>query len=149
MVRLPINVLPTSGQLFPIILLASISSTRADAPLIQEAHIHLLGVQYPVSFSNGLTVLPPYHEPLRLYFRDDLGAMQTLARAAGFLAYPPHVTRSQAALPPRVVTVLDEPQQASSMLCSRLTWETQDGKVTSNYSCQDLARAIRYTYGHS
>ncbi|KAI0270863.1 hypothetical protein BGY98DRAFT_937371 [Russula aff. rugulosa BPL654] len=24
-------------------------------------------------------------------FRDDLGAMQTLARAAGFLAYPPHV----------------------------------------------------------
>ncbi|KAI0272206.1 hypothetical protein BGY98DRAFT_162312 [Russula aff. rugulosa BPL654] len=85
MVRLPINVLPTSGQLFPIILLASISSTRADAPLIQEAHIHLLGVQYPVSFSNAHGP-PPYHEPLRLYFRDDLGAMQTLARAAGFLA---------------------------------------------------------------
>ena len=75
--------------------------------------------------------------------------MQTLARAARFLAYPPHVTCSQATLLPRVVTVLDELQQASSMLCSRLTWETQDRKVTSNYSCQNLARAIRCTYGHS
>ncbi|KAI0268964.1 hypothetical protein BGY98DRAFT_1101372 [Russula aff. rugulosa BPL654] len=30
---------------------------KADAPLIPEASVHLLGVQYPVSFSNGLTVI--------------------------------------------------------------------------------------------
>ena len=118
MVRLPINVLPTSGQNFPIILIASISSTRADAPLIQEAHIHLLGVKYPVSFSNSLTVLPPSTNLSDSIFGDDLGAMQTPPRAARFLTYPLHVTHSQAALPPRVVAVLDQPQQASSMLCS-------------------------------
>jgi hypothetical protein len=28
---------------------------KADAPLISEASVHLLGVQYPVSFSNGFT----------------------------------------------------------------------------------------------
>ena len=27
---------------------------KTDAPLIPEAYIHLLGTQYPVSFSNGL-----------------------------------------------------------------------------------------------
>jgi hypothetical protein len=117
MVRLPINVLPTSGQPFPIILLASISSTRADAPLIQEEHIYLLGVQYPVSFSNGLAVLPPYHELSDSIFGDDLGAMQTLARAAGFLTYPPHVTRFQAALP-RVPAVRSISRNRPRLCCA-------------------------------
>ena len=58
MVRLPINVLPTSGQLFPIIFFLSISIDqldKTDAPLIPEAYINLLGIQYPVLFSNSLT----------------------------------------------------------------------------------------------
>jgi hypothetical protein len=52
MVRLPINVLPTSGQLFPIIFFFPISIDqldKTDAPLIPEAYINLLGVKYPVS----------------------------------------------------------------------------------------------------
>ena len=57
MVRLPINVLPTSGQLFSHHFLLSINIDqldKTDAPLIPEAYIHLLGMQHPVSFSNGL-----------------------------------------------------------------------------------------------
>ncbi|KAI0263894.1 hypothetical protein BGY98DRAFT_1103745 [Russula aff. rugulosa BPL654] len=62
-----------------------INLDKTDAPLIPEAYINILGMQYPVSFSNGLTgytagpqtlletlnalaapLLPPYHEPLQL-----------------------------------------------------------------------------------
>ena len=100
-----------AANFFPSFSISIDELDKADAPLIPEASIHLLGVQYPVSFLNGLTgytfflqhprspknhtqvkteragtgpghkhqlcdagrscapLLPPYHEPLRLYFR--------------------------------------------------------------------------------
>ena len=70
--------------------------------MLNEAGLRFL---QPFLFTTNLSGTP---------FDDDLGAMQTLARAAGFLACPPHVT----ALPTRVDAALDKPQQASSMLCS-------------------------------
>jgi hypothetical protein len=61
-------------------------------------------------------------------FGDVLGALQTLARTTGYLALPtPHdaflTALAKAALPPRVVAALDEPQQASSTLRSPVSLE--------------------------
>jgi hypothetical protein len=43
------------ANLFPSFYISIDELDKADAPLIPEASIHLLGVQYPVSFPNGLT----------------------------------------------------------------------------------------------
>jgi len=61
-------------------------------------------------------------------FGDVLGALQTLARAAGCLALPTPrdaflTALAKAALPPRVVAALDEPQQPSSALRSPVSLE--------------------------
>jgi hypothetical protein len=61
-------------------------------------------------------------------FDDVLGALQTLARAAGCLALPTPrdaflTALAKAALPQRVVAVLDEPQRASSTLRSPVSLE--------------------------
>ncbi|KAI0262128.1 hypothetical protein BGY98DRAFT_1192641 [Russula aff. rugulosa BPL654] len=70
---------------------------KTDAPLIPEAYIHLLGMQYSVLFSNGLTGLLFLYNTLAVQktthglkpspfsnsiFGDDLGELQTLARAS-------------------------------------------------------------------
>jgi hypothetical protein len=93
-------------------------------------------------------------------FGDVLGALQTLARAAGCLALPtPHgaflTALAKAALQPRVVAALDEPQQASSALRSpsrlrdsRSFWR-KVAEVLSYHSHRDLARAIWRAYGRS
>ena len=61
-------------------------------------------------------------------FGDVLGALQTLARAAGCLALPTPrdaflTALAKAALPPRVVAALDEPQQSVSALRSPVSLE--------------------------
>ena len=61
-------------------------------------------------------------------FDDVLGALQTLARAAGYLALPTPrdaflTALAKAALPPRVVAALDEPQQPLSALRSPVSLE--------------------------
>ena len=163
---------------------------KADAPLIPEAYIYLLGVQCLVSLSDGLAgyTFPLYNtlavqkplagstEPVRApgpldpstlpeteparaglrtvramlnagwpallaalsfllttnlsdsIFGDVLGALQTLARAAGCLALPTPrdaflTALAKAALPPRVVAALDEPQQVSSASRSPVSLE--------------------------
>ena len=178
-------------NLFPSLLSVSIDQLdKADAPLIPEAYIYLLGVQCLVSLSDGLAgyTFPLYNtlavqkppagstepvrapgpldpttlpetEPARVglqtvramlnagwpallaalsfllttnlsdsLFGDVLGALQTLARAAGCLALPTPrdaflTALAKAALPPRVVAALDEPQQPSSALRSPVSLE--------------------------
>jgi hypothetical protein len=61
-------------------------------------------------------------------FGDVLGALQTLARAAGYLALPTPrdaflTALAKAALPPRVVAALDEPQPPSSASRSPVSLE--------------------------
>ena len=188
-----INVLPTSSQPFPLTILIFVSIDqldKADAPLIPEAYIYLLGVQCLVSLSDGFAgyIFPLYNtlavqkppagstEPVRApgpldpatlpeteparaglqtvramlnagwpallaalsfllttnlsdsIFGDVLGSLQTLARAAGCLALPTPrdaflTALAKAALPPRVVAALDEPQQASPALRSPVSLE--------------------------
>ena len=84
----------------------------------------MLNAGWPRASCGPLLRLSPYNEPLRLDFRCNvLGGLQTLARAAGCLALPTPrdaflTALAKAALPPRVVAALDEPQQASSALRS-------------------------------
>jgi hypothetical protein len=139
---------------------------KADAPLIPETYIYLLGVQCLLSLSDGLAgySFPLYNTiavqkppagsygPTRPYyaarnrasqgratnctrdaerrlahsflttnlsiFGDALGALQTLARAAGCLPLPTprDAFLTALAFPPRVIAALDEPQQAPSAL---------------------------------
>jgi hypothetical protein len=193
MVRLPNRCSADKMPTFSRHCLLSVSIDqldKADAPLIPEAYIYLLGVQCLVSLSDGLagytfplyntlavqkpptgstepvrapgpldpTTLPetePARDGLRTVramlnagwpallaalsfllttnlsdslFGDVLGALQALARAAGFLALPTPrdaflTALAKAALPPRVVAALDEPQQALSALRSPVSLE--------------------------
>ena len=193
MVRLPNRHFADKSPTFPRDCLLSVSIDqldKADAPLIPEAYIYLLGVQCLVSLSDGFAgyTFPLYNtlavqkppagstEPVRApgpldpttlpeteparaglqtvramltagwpallaalsfllttnlsdsIFGDVLGALQTLARAAGCLALPTPrdaflTALAKAALPPRVVAALDEPQQPSSALRSPVSLE--------------------------
>ena len=193
MVRLPNRCSADKLPTFSCHCLLSVSIDqldKADAPLIPEAYIYLLGVQCLVSLSDGLAgyTFPLYNtlavqkppagsmesvrapgpldpttlpetEPARAglrtvramlnagwpallaalsfllttnlsdsIFGDVLGALQTLARAAGYLALPTPrdaflTALAKAALPPRVVAALDEPQQPSSALRSPVSLE--------------------------
>ena len=193
MVRLSNQRSSDSLLTFPLrcLLFVSIDQLdKADAPLIPEAYIYLLGMQCLVSLSDGLAgyIFPLYNtlavqkppagstEPVRApgsldpttlpetepardglqtvramlnagwpallaalsfllttnlsdsIFGDVLGALQTLARAAGCLALPTPrdaflTALAKAALPSRVVAALDEPQQASATLRSPVSLE--------------------------
>ena len=88
-------------------------------------------------------------------FGDVLGALQTLARAAGYFALPTPrdvflTALAKAALPPRVVAALDELQQSlhcappSHLRDSRWVWQE-----TLHHSHRDSAHVIWRAYGRS
>jgi hypothetical protein len=109
---------------------------NAGWPALLAAHSFLLTTNLSDSIFGG---------------RPTVGALQTLARAAGRLALPTprDAFLSALAFPPRVVAALDEPQQASSHLKgSRLVW-WEVAEVAPHHNYRDLARAISHAYGRS